>query len=171
MLHPAANQLGASPIQGLGLLASAPILAGEVVWRLDPDEPTYTLVEVAAWTPDAQADFAQFAFQCGEGLFSYCRDIDRYTNHACDPNTWWCNEGGLALVACRDIAAGEEITYDYATSDILVDYRMDCRCGAANCRGVVTNLDYLDPDWQRRFGAHLPRHVLEAIHAARVGAS
>lgn len=166
MLHPAAKQLSVSPIQGLGLWASAPIRAGEVVWWLDPDEPVYTLTEIEGWPADAQAEFAQFAFQSGEGVFSYCRDVDRYTNHSCDPNTWWSNDDGLAMVACRDIAAGEEITYDYATSDILVDYRMDCRCGAANCRRVVTNRDYLDPAWQRRYGAHLPRHVLEAVRAA-----
>src|SRR5262245_17355356 len=43
-------------------------------------------------------------------------------NHSCDPNLWW--EGPYDLVARRDIAAGEELTNDYATSAGLEDFRM-----------------------------------------------
>lgn len=64
----------------------------------------------------------------------------RPINHSCDPNAWW---EGLDIVARRDIAAGEEITLEYAT---FHDERMDafvCRCGSPSCRRIVRGGDHL----------------------------
>ena len=54
-----------------------------------------------------------------------------YLNHSCDPNC--AIAGQIVFVAMRDIAAGEELTHDWATTDDL-DYELDCRCGSAACR-------------------------------------
>jgi SET domain-containing protein len=37
----------------------------------------------------------------------------RYGNHSCDPNLWHADV--VTITARRDIAAGEELTIDYAT--------------------------------------------------------
>ncbi len=62
-----------------------------------------------------------------------------YTNHSCDPNV--AIQGQIVLVAMRDIALGEELTIDWATTDDL-DYEIECNCGSSGCRGSVTGKDW-----------------------------
>jgi SET domain-containing protein len=44
-----------------------------------------------------------------------------FSNHSCEPNIGV--QGQIVFVAMRDIAAGEELTHDWATTDDE-DYRM-----------------------------------------------
>ena len=143
------------------------ILKGEVVWQLDPNLPTYTLSEINALPKEDQKFFYTYSYQYSEDRFILVDPgIARYMNHSCEPNTWF--KGNHTLVACRNIEIGEEITYDYTTNEILVDYQMKCNCGADSCRQVITNRDYLDKDWQEKYGYHLPDHVLKAIERSKV---
>jgi uncharacterized protein len=73
-------------------------------------------------------------------------------NHSCDPNLWW--DGAYTLTARRDIAAGEELTNDYATSTDSAEFGMNCSCGAACCRGAISGLDWRRSDLQQRYGDH-----------------
>lgn len=60
----------------------------------------------------------------------------RYINHSCDANAEAEIDGDRIMIyARRDIAAGEEITFDYAfpQEEALVA----CVCRASNCRGVI----------------------------------
>ena len=41
------------------------------------------------------------------------------------------------IIAARDIAAGEELTYDYNLYDGELDDESICHCGAKNCRGTM----------------------------------
>jgi hypothetical protein len=43
----------------------------------------------------------------------------------------------VVLAALRPIAEGEEARFDYSTSMWEELWSLDCRCGAARCRGVV----------------------------------
>ncbi len=60
-----------------------------------------------------------------------------FINHSCDPN---CEselrDGRVFVVAIRDIAAGEELTYEYNLYD-SDDDDADCYCGAKKCRGTM----------------------------------
>jgi len=60
-----------------------------------------------------------------------------FINHSCNPN---CEteeiDGRVWIKAIRNIAAGEEITYDYCLYDGGDDEAM-CNCGAKNCRGTM----------------------------------
>jgi uncharacterized protein len=67
----------------------------------------------------------------------------RFINHGCDPN---CEsvieERRVFIEAIRDVAAGEELTYDYqiqreAHDPPNIDVIFACRCGAATCRGSM----------------------------------
>jgi uncharacterized protein len=164
MLHPAIVMQSKGTIHGRGLFAIKPLKKGTLLWQLD--EPTYTLEEIKTWSAERYKAFRRYGFQCGIDRYSLPEGLSRETNHSCDPNTWWADSG--TIVARRDILRGEEITYDYATADIDIAFEMACRCGARNCRRKVTNLDYLDPDWQAQYGSNLPAHVLDAIENARI---
>jgi uncharacterized protein len=60
-----------------------------------------------------------------------------FINHSCDPN---CESdeirGRVWISAIRDIAAGEELTYDYSLYD-GEDDEATCNCGSANCRRTM----------------------------------
>lgn len=57
-----------------------------------------------------------------------------FINHSCDPNCE-TNEvrGRVWIIAIRNIAAGEELTYDYNLYDGDED-EAACNCGAPSCR-------------------------------------
>jgi uncharacterized protein len=165
MLHPAIVVSQSAMIHGQGLIALWPIAAGEVVWRLDPEAKRIPCAEVKTWSAEQLAVFRFVGFQCCAEDYAVCEGPDRYMNHSCDPNTWWIDSD--TMVARRDIAPGDEVTADYSTSEIAVDFALTCRCGSPLCRGLVTNNDYLDPAWQERYGSHLPAHALQAIALAR----
>jgi SET domain-containing protein len=167
MLHPAVQVLEQDAIHGRGLVATEWIRRGEVVWKLDPDLPRLSCSEVATWSQQEREALAYVAFQCDEANLAICEDLSRYMNHSCDPNTWWADSD--TLIARRDIGPGEEVTYDYATTEVEVDFQMSCRCGAQSCRGIVSHKDYRRPDWQERYGSHLPAHVRRAIERAQRG--
>jgi uncharacterized protein len=60
--------------------------------------------------------------------------VAMFVNHSCEPN---CETGEVRgrvwVKALRDIAAGEELTYDYNLYDGDDDEAL-CNCGAASCR-------------------------------------
>ncbi len=61
----------------------------------------------------------------------------RFINHSCDPN---CEveivRGRIWITALRDIAEGEELSYNYGYD--LEDYEdHPCRCGAPRCPGYI----------------------------------
>ncbi len=63
--------------------------------------------------------------------------VARFINHSCAPN---CRpevtRGRIWIVARRDIAVGDELTFDYGFP--LAEWRRHpCRCGAARCAGFI----------------------------------
>lgn len=64
-------------------------------------------------------------------------NLARFANHSCSPN---CEselrDGEIWLVALREIAPGEEITYNYGYD--LDEYRdYPCQCGSPDCVGFI----------------------------------
>ena len=69
------------------------------------------------------------------------------------------------MVARRDIEPGEEITYDYATSETEDRFGFDkCLCSAGPlCRGKVTSTDWQLPELQEKYGLHFAPFIVEKI--------
>ena len=73
----------------------------------------------------------------------YGGNAARWINHACAPNCESEVRGQRVFIrALRDIAAGEELNYDYGlvldarhTAKVKADYA--CRCGSPACRGTM----------------------------------
>ena len=69
----------------------------------------------------------------------------RLINHSCDPNCEvYVFEERLYVYAMRDIARGEELTFDYHLSRALkgatkrgASAAYPCRCGSPKCRGTM----------------------------------
>ena len=70
-------------------------------------------------------------------------NLSRWINHSCDPNCASAIEDRRIYIdSIRDIAPGEELTFDYhfiihGRHTAAAKRRFPCRCGAANCRGTL----------------------------------
>ena len=72
-----------------------------------------------------------------------------FLNHSCVPNTGVTDDRWL--VALHEIAPGEELRYDYSTTMHENRWTMACRCGATDCRGLVTDFRLLSPVRQQHY--------------------
>jgi len=87
-----------------------------------------------------------------------------YSNHSCDPNLGV--RGEITFVAMREIAAGEELTHDWAMTDDD-NYSVECNCGALNCRKVLTGKDWQRPELQKRYAGYFSAYLARKIAKAR----
>jgi hypothetical protein len=87
-----------------------------------------------------------------------------YGNHSCEPNMW--SVGAYELVTRRPVDPGDELTIDYGTISDDAAFRMECTCGAASCRGVITGLDWRRADLQRRYAHHWPPGLQRRIDSS-----
>ena len=153
-----------SSIHGYGGVTTQRYFQGEtlchgdgVLYPQDAEfDDTYSLILPAEDAPD------------GKPLFWDLTCQTRWFNHSCDPNTevmarwdpdtqtvraWW--------IALRDIAVGEEITYDYG---FVAEVAEPCACGSPRCRGVI-----VDDDPENL--AQLPEHLRRLLRAPAPAAS
>jgi SET domain-containing protein len=158
------TRVAASPIHGHGLFAVEPFAAGEIVaikggyiydedeWRAARDALDTSEIQVAETFFIAPAS----ASERDGGML--------YTNHSCEPNIGI--QGQIVFLSMRDIAAGEELTHDWATTDDL-DYEIACNCGSRRCRGTITGKDWLRRDLQARYHGWFAWHIQRRIDAVR----
>lgn len=114
---------------GIGLFARIPIFSGAVILELRGP-----LIGFDAAV--AKGDWQCYPLQVGPGTYIDLEEPGCFANHSCRPNA---GARGTLLIAIRDIAAGDEIRYDYSTTMDEDYWTMPCRCGDPGCRGVVTD--------------------------------
>lgn len=137
-----------SPIHGTGLFAREAIGAGEILAVKGGHVMTKE-----RWT-ELEKTLGSAEIQLSEDLFiAPARAEDRegsmlFANHSCEPNIGL--QGQIVFVAMRDVAEGEELTHDWATTDDA-GYSMECRCGASSCRGTITGQDWTKPELQEKY--------------------
>lgn len=142
-------QPGRFAIEGEGEFATAAIAAGERLKLLGG-----RLIDGAAKRRVAASGRRFSALRVGPDthLLMDWDDPASRGNHSCDPNAWLAS--AFEVVARRDIAAGEEITTDYATMTVDSDWRLRCRCGTPLCRGTVSGDDWRIPELRARYEDH-----------------
>lgn len=125
---------------GLGIDATRAIRKGEVVFAGEERSQrvvTRRWVE-EHWDVRDRRTFAEYAYPLADEVYILWSDNPLEwapQNHSCDPN---CRYEGLNVVAIRNIAAGEELTLDYAQFCNEQTSGFDCHCGAAGCRKFIT---------------------------------
>ena len=142
------------------MFATRHIRAGERIVAFE--EQPHTLVTRShierCWGEPHTGWFARYAWPLTDEVWViWGRDPENWKpiNHSCEPTGWL---DGLDLVARRDLAAGDQITMDYATfcNELMPSFA--CECGAACCRGTIRGDDYLR-DFVARYGEHVSDYV------------
>lgn len=131
-------ELKQSPIAGLGLFATAPIARGTLLWKYDGNsvkeyEEAALRLRLAPLSAAEAVELCEHVF-CWEGKVCEIVDDGKYWNHAkgSNQNTGNHPDGdahgdGMSSYALRDIAAGEELTDDYALYDKLPWFEAICQ--------------------------------------------
>lgn len=93
------------------------------------------------------------ALQVGPKAFlSPSGELDDYVNHSCEPNCGIRDDKGrIVLFALNPIGNGDEITFDYATTQAGGFWKMSCECGASHCRHMIGDFSEMPKDRQEFF--------------------
>jgi hypothetical protein len=148
-----------SSIHGRGVYATKAISSGTRVIEYVGELIDKKESDRRAWKQMAKAeengDAAVYIFTLNKRW-----DIDgsvgwntaRLINHSCDPNCEaWIEGRRVFLYSLRDIAQGEELTFDYGFDvDCYEDH--PCRCGAVNCIGYIVSREQW-PELRKRLKA------------------
>ena len=141
-------------IAGKGSMAVESIAKGEVVWQ--PNEGFPVVSNAERKLRDDKHEFSQV----GLDLFAKVEPDGWCYNHSCAPNSALV---GGNIVAKRNIAVGEEVTYDYGLTETSNRWSFWCQCGHPECRRYICNQAYLDAGLRIRQKDYVSAH---AEHAA-----
>ena len=111
------TEIRPSAIHGLGVFLLQPVKQGELIWRFDSRiDRIYAPEEIASLPEHVQRYLKTYStWHAAVGVYVLCGDNGRYFNHSPAPSTV---SNAIAFGedhAARDLAAGEELTSDYAT--------------------------------------------------------
>ncbi len=151
---------------------------GHMVYGVFANEPLAQDERIAVWGGevvtrenfDALPDrLRRLSVQIEDGLFLVALNEGPadYINHSCNPNAGM--QGQIVVVAMREIAAGEQICFDYAMTDGSDYDEFECECGAPNCRKNVTGRDWRNPELWARYDGYFSPYLARRIEKLKRG--
>jgi hypothetical protein len=152
-----------SPLRGRGLFATGEFRIGEVVYVMGG----YVFTRPSSENTGSLLQRSEI--QIADNLFigaTHPDDSMIASNHSCDPNI--AVQGQIIFVALCEIAAGEELTYDWATTDDSV-YAIECRCGSPACRRIITGKDWRQKDLQQKYRGLFSWYLEQKIELGDLG--
>lgn len=152
-----------SPIHGVGLFTKKPVKRGAVIFT--------TITEI---TDYENADFKAVQIWDDE-----CTESVNFMNHSCNPNCFVeIDKSGIKksgksartrVRALRDIKAGEELTYHYATTDFDDRYEhFRCNCHSPICTGFFDGFRYLSEERQKELLPYASDYVKKRFREENV---
>jgi uncharacterized protein len=151
-----------SPISGCGVFAAEPFEAGELVavWggKIYTAEEVTRLAQIFPHFNTHTVSVCKGYFLGSENLFEM--DDAEFFNHSCDANVGI--RGQIILVARRPIAAGEELTFDYDTTEVEAQPFV-CRCRSPLCRGTIDGSAWRDPAFVARNREYLSWYIQDLL--------
>jgi uncharacterized protein len=129
--------------KGFGVYAKRPFAVGEPIYKLGGRKLSLLKCITGIATFQVRIDDP---LQIGKNLYIALDAVSIKFNHSCDANAAIRYESDL--VAFRDVAIGDEITFDYALtvrpSFYSWAWNMNCGCGSLNCRKRIGDLSTVD---------------------------
>lgn len=80
----------------------------------------------------------------------------RYLDHSCEPTTVIRDR---QVIAVRDIAEGEGVTFDYNTTEYDMASPFQCHCRSAHCVVMIRGARHLTPAQRARVERWLPDYL------------
>ncbi|MCA9361080.1 SET domain-containing protein [Candidatus Kaiserbacteria bacterium] len=134
-----------SAIHGRGLVAKEPIKKGEFIGTIKG--PVMYKVNKTIKDTFSHPDWVGFK----KNYWTDPLPPAKYLNHSCEANSGI--KGTRTLHAVKDIKEGEEVTIDYSTTELDLNWFLDCQCSSKKCRNKVTSIQNLPKEV---FNSYLP---------------
>ena len=93
--------------------------------------------------------------------------IDNYLNHSCKPNGY-VNFDDLTFRTLRKIKKGEEVTFNYLTTEWDMAYKFQCQCNSENCLKHIKGFKYLTPKQKKKLEPLLSPFLKRKLKELRV---
>ena len=90
-------------------------------------------------------------------------DVELF-NHGCEPNIGV--KGQIVLVARRNIKAGEELLFDYDTTETTDEGWFYCKCNSKSCRKIIDGSGWKDKKFLRKNAGYLSWYIENIISKA-----
>ena len=146
--------------RGWGLFLAEPVAAGRFVVEYAGEIIDEAATEARLWADKARGEDNFYLMEVGHGQIIDARhkgNVSRFINSSCHPNCetqkWQdaaTGETRVGIFAIRDIAVGEELTYDYNFAHFGGEgtTSFSCMCGHPLCRGTLD----ANPERTRNYG-------------------
>lgn len=138
MIHPSLELRFINPEVGYGVYATELIPKGTITYVEDELEVRIPETKFYSYQPHIRAILDRYSYIDRNGVRILSWDFGKYVNHSCDYNS--ISTGYGFEIAIRDIQPGEQLTDEYGIFNL--EWSMECRCGAVNCRGTIGNGDF-----------------------------
>jgi hypothetical protein len=150
-MTPSHLHISYSRIHGVGLFSRCP---------LSSDEPLFLVtgeLKQADYDEQYSHGAVWLSLRPNQWIEPEQSNPARFLNHSCSPNVVW-RDGGW-IVTTTPIPVGTEIVLDYATTELDPFWRLDCKCGAPQCRGIVVPAFSEKPETRQALEALTPGFI------------
>ena len=152
MLHPHTELRFVSPEIGYGIYATRDIPKGTITWVKDQLDRVFKKEEIAQMSRANVENLLKYTYRDRHGDYFFCWDLTRYVNHSYNPNSMITSLG--FEIAIKDIKAGDEITNDYGTLNIIEQFK---------CANGPHEREFVKPDDVTRFHKEWDALINEAM--------
>jgi hypothetical protein len=140
-----------SDIHGISVRAWRHFSPGDLIGKLageELDQPTVRSVQVGI---DRHLELSD----PGPGEVAF-----RHLNHSCEPNVA-LDATERVVRAIAPIGEGEELTFDYLTTEWRMAQPFECRCGAAHCRRWIAGFAEVEDPARAELWDQVAPHLRE----------
>lgn len=158
-----------SPINGIGVFAKEKILKNELITAWGGIVCTGEEIKLLS---KENKLFMNYPITIYKNLylmpfkFSQLEKSERF-NHSCQPNAGI--KGQIILIARRNINVGEEICFDYETTESGKNDGLpfECKCQSKKCRGKITGGKWLNKKFRKDNKGYFSWYLEEKIEKSR----
>lgn len=119
------------------------------LFALRPYQPGEVIADFSAGTISAEPTY--LTVQVGiEKHITLQPEFLQYINHSCDPNVFF-NTTTMQLVALKELAAEDEMSFFYPSTEWKMTQSFKCYCGSHACIGEIKGASYLSREAQDKY--------------------
>ena len=119
------------------------------LFALQSFQPGEMIAEFWAGTIAAEPTYLTVQIDVGKHI-TLQPEFLQYINHSCAPNVFF-DTSLMKVVALKEIAAGEELTFFYPSTEWKMTQSFRCYCGSANCLGEIKGAAFLTEETWKQY--------------------
>ena len=119
------------------------------LFALQSFQPGEMIAEFWAGTIAAEPTYLTVQVDVGKHI-TLQPEFLQYINHSCAPNVFF-DTSLMKVVALKEIAAGEELTFFYPSTEWKMTQSFRCYCGNANCLGEIKGAAFLTEETWKQY--------------------